>query len=97
MLVEDVGKERAEDALLALDAAWAILGYTSKRRPWTERDLHVIASLAAGVLEAERIVGGGDPASSKHRRSDVRLRLVVDGEGVIASPHGDNPPKNGTP
>ena len=80
VLTEDVGEKRAEDALLALDATWAILGYTQKRRPWTEQDLHAIASLAAGVLEAERIVGGGDPTPGKHCRSDVRLRLVEGGK-----------------
>lgn len=82
LLVEDLGERRAKDVLLAVDFNWTLLKYGRGRRqgPPTEEDYHVVASLTAGVLEAERISGGAGPKPWKRRVSQVKLRLVQGGQ-----------------
>lgn len=88
ILQEELGPRRAEEALLALDVAWAVLGYTKEAKaPWALEEMHALASIIAGLLEAERIVAGGTPVEWKHRRGEVRLRLIKGGDSVIASTH----------
>ena len=81
--------ERAEALVLAIDAAWVVLGYSSTGRLWNRQDLHVLASLAAGVLEAERIRSGVEPSRlDESVRKRVKLRLIDGGKSVVASGHG---------
>lgn len=78
--------ERAESLVLSLDAAWAVLGYQASRRPWDDQELHALASIAAGLLEAERHHAGASD-SDVHRR--VKLCLIHGGKSVVASSHDD--------
>lgn len=80
LLIEDLGEPRAQDVLLSVDFCWTLLGYGRTAGPPSERDYHLVASLTAGVLEAEKISDGGGSIPWKRRVSKVRLRLVQGGQ-----------------
>lgn len=71
-----VDEKRAEAVLLSIQMTWAVMRYQPTEGD--EEELSALASLAAGVLEAERIMAGTPP--SPWESGAVRLRLVQGGQ-----------------
>jgi len=72
-----VDEKRAEAVLLSIQMTWAVMRYQPTGGD-EEEELSALASLAAGVLEAERIMAGTPP--SPWESGAVRLRLVQGGQ-----------------
>jgi hypothetical protein len=70
----EVDPERTESVLLAVQMTWALMRFDPGDGA---EELSALASIAAGVLEAERIVAGTPPVPWE--RSTVKLRLVEGG------------------